>query len=75
MIVPLPLFPDFLQPLLSVLPFRGMCDTPFRLFTGHIPAGQVTQVVLHQLAWTVGLILTGRVLLRRGLGRVVIQGG
>jgi len=75
MIVPLPLFPDWLQPVLTFLPFRGMADTPFRIYLGHIPPTDAVWAVAHQLAWAAGLVLVGRVLLARGLRRLVVQGG
>jgi ABC-2 type transport system permease protein len=31
-IVPLPFFPDWAQPILDLLPFRGLIDIPFRLY-------------------------------------------
>jgi ABC-2 type transport system permease protein len=74
-IVPLPLFPDFLQPLLNVLPFRGMADTPFRVYMGHIPPEQALLAIAHQLAWTAAFILLGRWVLSRGVHRLVVQGG
>ena len=74
-IVPLPFFPDWAQPVLSFLPFRGLADTPFRLYMGHIPAGDLVLHLGHQLAWGVVLILLGRWILSRGLRRLVIQGG
>ena len=75
MIIPIPLFPDFLKPLLSALPFCGLMDLPFRLFTGYIPAGAAMGVLLRQLAWTAGLIVFGRMLLGRAVRRLVVQGG
>jgi len=75
MIVPLPLFPDALQPLLNALPFRGLCDVPFRLFTGHIPAGDLPGELAHQLAWAAVIVLCGRCLLGRAVRRLVVQGG
>lgn len=75
MIVPLPLFPDWLQPLLNIQPFRGLCDVPFRLFTGHIPADALPLTLGHQLAWTALLVMLGRRLLARAVRRVVVQGG
>ena len=75
MIVPLPLFPDWSQPILTALPFRGLIDVPFRLFTGHMTAGDLVPAMAHQAVWTVGLIIGGRALLRRALRRVVVQGG
>jgi ABC-2 type transport system permease protein len=75
MLIPLPLLPDWLQPFFDFLPFRGMIDTPFRLYIGHIPAAHVGSVLAHQLAWTASFILFGRWLLSRATRRLVIQGG
>lgn len=75
LIIPLPLFPDWAQPVLNILPFRGVMDVPFRLYMAHIPPQQAPALVAHQLAWTAGLIMLGRMLLARGLRRVVVQGG
>ena len=75
MIVPLPLFPDWFQPLLEFLPFRGLVDLPFRLYTGHLPAREVVTVLAHQATWTVALVVIGRWLLARGTRRLVVQGG
>jgi len=74
-IVPLPFFPDWSQRILAFLPFAGIMDTPFRLYTGHIPADRVLAVVGHQLGWTAALVLVGRWLLSRGTRRLVVQGG
>lgn len=75
MIVPLPLFPEWAQRVVNVLPFRGLVDLPFRLYVGHIPPAQVVAVLAHQLAWTLGLVAFGRWLLGRGKRRLVVQGG
>ena len=75
LIVPLPLFPDWAQPILNILPFRGLADIPFRLYMGHIPPGQVWGLFAHQIIWTLVLVLCGRWLLSRGTRRLVVQGG
>ena len=75
MILPLPMFPDWVQPLLEVLPFRGMMDTPFRIYVGHIPAAGWAGVLAHQAAWAAGLVMLGRWILKRGTRRLVVQGG
>jgi ABC-2 type transport system permease protein len=74
-IVPLPLLPEWIQPLVSALPFRGLMDTPFRLYMGHMAPAAALGAVVHQVAWTIVLVLVGRVLLARALRRVVVQGG
>jgi ABC-2 type transport system permease protein len=75
MTIPLPLFPAWSQPLLRSLPFAGLVDLPFRLYTGNLPAAEAGWVLLHQVLWTVGLVAAGRWLLRHALSRVVVQGG
>jgi ABC-2 type transport system permease protein len=75
MIIPLPLFPDWAQPIVQALPFAGLVDLPFRVFTGHIPPAAAVSVLRHQIFWTIGLVLCGRWLLSRGMRRVVVQGG
>ena len=75
MIVPIPLYPDWAQTILNILPFRGLVDTPFRLYLGHIPPGELPMLLAHQLAWTAAIILLGRWVLSRGLRQAVIQGG
>jgi ABC-2 type transport system permease protein len=74
-VIPLPLFPDWLQPVLNALPFRGLCDLPFRLFTGNIGVDQTPSLLAHQLGWTLALVLLGRWLMARAARRLVVQGG
>jgi len=74
-VIPLPFFPDWAQPILNALPFRGLMDVPFRVYVGHIPPEQIGAVLAHQAAWIAALILLGRWLLARGTRRLVVQGG
>ncbi|MDA0335570.1 MAG: ABC-2 family transporter protein [bacterium] len=73
--VPLPLFPQWLQPLVEALPFRGLIDIPFRLYLGHIPAAEAPALLAFQWAWAAAIVLTGRVLLVYGRRVLVAQGG
>lgn len=75
MVVPLPLYPEWAQTTLNILPFRGLVDTPYRLYMGHIPPGEVVLHLAHQAVWTALIVLLGRWALSRGLGRLVVQGG
>jgi len=75
MVVPLPLFPDWAQPVLRALPFAGLVDLPYRIYSGNLAVSGVRAVLAHQVLWTAVLILVGRWLLARGLRRVVVQGG
>ncbi len=75
LIVPLPLFPDWMRTFFALMPFRGLADAPFRVYMGHIPLSELGAVFLHQAIWLGLLVAAGRALMRRGLRRLVVQGG
>ncbi len=75
MIIPLPLFPEWLQPFLNFLPFSGLLDKPFRLFTGNLLPNELLNVLLHQIFWIFVIIILGRFLVKYGVKKLVIQGG
>lgn len=72
---PLPLCPPWLRAALEILPFRGMIDTPFRLYVGNLPVSALPLTLAHQALWTIALVFLGRYLLARALQRMVVQGG
>jgi ABC-2 type transport system permease protein len=74
-VVPLPLLPAWAQRIAEALPFRGLIDTPFRLYLGQLQGTPAVAALLLQAAWLAVLILMGRVALTRGTRRLVVQGG
>ena len=75
MLVPLPLFPDWLQPVLNWQPFRGLVDVPYRIYNGDIPVMDAFPDIVHQWGSALLFILLGQYLLSRSVRRLVIQGG
>ena len=75
LIVPLPLYPDWAQPLLAFLPFRGLGDTPFRIYLGMTSNAEAWATLAHQAIWTVVFVAVGHLLLARATRRLVVQGG
>jgi ABC-2 type transport system permease protein len=75
MLVPLPLFPDALQPLLVLLPFPALADVPYRLYIGHLAPRAALPALGAAAFWTLALIAAGRALLARGQRRMIVQGG
>ena len=75
MLIPLPLFPQFMQPFLRLQPFAGLSDMPSQLFAGSLPPSAIGGVLLLQLAWALVFVLLGRLMLARGLRRVTVAGG
>jgi len=74
-IVPLAFFPDWMQPVLKVLPFAGLLDIPARFYLGVLPPGQVFQFLALELVWTGAFILLGLRLMSAGMKRITVQGG
>jgi ABC-2 type transport system permease protein len=74
-VVPLPLFPDWMQGVIAVLPFRGLIDTPFRIYIGQLHGTAALSSVALQIAWLAAFVVAGRMMLARGLRRLVVQGG
>lgn len=75
MVVPLPLFPSWMQPFLLIQPFRGIIDIPARLYTGIIPLASSYEYLLFQIGWVVFFVIGGRYLLHRAVHAFVIEGG
>lgn len=75
MVIPVPLMPVWLQSIVYALPFRWFADFPFRVYSGHIPAGDALWGLAVQLAWLTALAGIGLWLLRGALKQAVIQGG
>jgi len=75
LVLPLPMLPKAWQATAEALPFSGLLDTPLRLYSGQIQPHAAAPVLVRTLAWTALLWLLGRVMLRRSLARVEVQGG
>ncbi|MBE5801563.1 MAG: ABC transporter permease [Clostridiales bacterium] len=74
-VIPIPFFPEWLQPVMYALPFGSMQNTPFLIYVGHLSAGEGVQAMGLQLLWLFLLVCAGRMLMHRALKKVVVQGG
>lgn len=74
-IIPLPFFPEWMQGFLECFPAAGIMDWPLRFFTGMWDISRLPQVMAMQLGWTLFFVLLGKCTMRRGLGKLHIQGG
>lgn len=74
-LVPLPLFPDWLQPALRLQPFAGLLDVPLRIYAGHLALPGALAGLARQAAWVVVLAVLGRLLMARVMARLQAQGG
>jgi ABC-2 type transport system permease protein len=74
-IVPLSLFPGWLERVAMALPFRGIAYVPLSIYTGAIRGAEIWSNILAQLAWAAALILLTRLIWLRARRRLVVQGG
>jgi ABC-2 type transport system permease protein len=74
-LVPLPLFPDWMQRALALQPFAGLIDVPFRIYAGHLSASAAFGGLVRQAGWVIVFVLLGRWLMARAMARLETQGG
>jgi len=74
-LIPLPLYPDWLQPAMRLQPFAGLLDTPFRIYGGHLGVMDAVMALGRQAAWTVVFVVVGRWSMARVMARLQAQGG
>jgi ABC-2 type transport system permease protein len=74
-ILPLTLFPDSWQRVITLLPYAQLLDSPIRLYTGQYAWTQAPQIIFLQAVWLVILVSLGLLLWRANQKRLVIQGG
>lgn len=73
--LPIPLMPVWLQNVMNYLPFRYLNDLCFRTYCGSIDIKSSAIQLGIQIAWTVAIILLGKLLFKLNLKKVEVQGG
>jgi len=73
--IPLPLWPDWLQPVIRALPFRAMIDVPFQIYLGTISGTEIAPQIALQVVWAAALFGCAWLMVARGTRRLVVQGG
>jgi ABC-2 type transport system permease protein len=74
-IIPLVIFPAFLQKLAFALPFAAMFSTPLLIYVGVIKPARYAEALGLQLFWVAVLGLAATLIWRAGAKRVIVQGG
>ncbi|NJN17892.1 MAG: hypothetical protein HC822_17270 [Oscillochloris sp.] len=74
-LVPLALMPGWLRSLTEALPFAQALYVPVAVLSGITPLSDVPRSLLIQVAWLTGLLIVSRVVFRRTVRRVTVQGG
>ena len=74
-LLPLTLFPDSWQRVITLLPFAQQLDAPIRLYTGEAALSDAPGILLIQACWIAGMTAAGILIWRKNQKRIVIQGG
>lgn len=74
-IIAIPFLPDGFRQIVSLLPFASTQNVPLRIYSGNLAGTEAAFCILLQIFWLVVLYIGGRLLFRRALKRVVVQGG
>lgn len=75
MLIPLALMPEGLRTLATVLPFSQAVYLPISVLSGLTPLSDVPRLWLMQLAYLAVLIVLSRLVFRRAVRVVTVQGG
>lgn len=74
-LLPLTLFPDSWQRVITLLPYAQLLDAPIRLYTGEYAASEAFRIILVQAAWMIALTLSGMMIWKANRKRMIVQGG
>ena len=74
-VLPLPFLPKPVRIVVERLPFAGMMNVPFRIYSGDLAGSARIEAVGLQVFWAVAMIAAGKWLCKAVERRIVIQGG
>lgn len=74
-LLPLPLLPDWLTKYINLTPFASMQNMPFRIYSGNLAGKDAYISVGMQAFWAVILVAIGKLMMKRAIKNVVVQGG
>ena len=74
-IIPLPFFPAAILKFVNILPFAYMQNVPLFIYSGYIDTREAMFGIILQIFWIIIFYITGYILMRNALKKVVIQGG
>lgn len=74
-VVPIPMMPKIVQDVLNFFPFRYVSDLPYRIYIGDIYGIEALIQIGVQIAWTIALIVVGKLIMKSKIKKLVVQGG
>ena len=75
MIAPISLFPQWLQKIANILPFKDCIYTPINIYFGELSNMEMLQVLLKQCIWIAILYVVAKILFNKAVKNVTVNGG
>lgn len=75
MIAPISLFPQFLQKIANILPFKDCIYTPISIYLGELSNTEILQVILKQCVWIAILYIVAKILFHKSIKNIIVNGG
>lgn len=74
-IIPIPFMPDTVKNIVELLPFAGMMNVPFRIYSGDLTGMEMFKAMGLQIFWFFVMVIGGMALCRKAERKMIIQGG
>lgn len=74
-LVPLAMYPVWLQQVAAWLPFQGIYNLPLSIYLGKVSLEALPKALLGQATWVLVLALLGRLLWHKAITHLTVQGG
>ncbi len=75
MIAPIGMFPEFLQKIANVLPFKDCIYTPISIYFGELSNIEILQVIFKQCIWIGIFYVVAKILFNKAVKNITINGG
>ena len=74
-LIPLPFFPEPILKVVNILPFASMQNLPFFIYSGYWNKQEALIKIIIQGGWIIIFYIFGKMLMKKALKRVIVQGG
>lgn len=73
--MPLRLLPDWFSQIVAYSPFPSLINTPVEVYMGILQGPVLLNSILTQVLWAIILFVLAQIIYRKGIQRLIIQGG
>ncbi len=74
-IAPIILFPEYLQKIVNLLPFKDCIYTPINIYFGKLETIETIQVIFKQCIWIIILYVIAKILFKKSIKNITVNGG